>query len=191
MMILSIKKHGRFLLVFCSILLVLLGGYCLLQISPLNHAVSIVSQSISLKPIYAVDTEEKKIAISFDATWGTEHTVAILDILDKYKIKSTFFLVNIWLEDNPAMAREISNRGHEIGLHSVSHPKFTTLSTDDMRKELSGNAAKIKEVTGQNAVLFRPPYGDYNNSVIQTCQDLGYTPIQWTVELLDIRSKKN
>ena len=191
MIVISVKKCTRFLLLFFGFLLVLTGGYFLLQTTVLNHAVSMVSQTIGLKPIYSVETEKKEISISFDATWGTEYTETILDLLDQYEIKATFFLVNIWIEDNPAMAREIVERGHEIGLHSVSHPKFTTLSTEEMREELSGNAKKILDVTGFTATLFRAPYGDYNDSVIQTCQEMGYIPIQWSVDALDTKGIKN
>lgn len=185
MIYISTKKHARFLLLFFAFILVLSVGYFLLQAAPFNYAVSMVSQSIGLKPIYSVETEEKTIAISFDATWGAEHTEDILDILDKYEINTTFFLVNIWIEDNPAIAKEIADRGHEIGLHSVSHPKFTTLTTEEMKTELNDNAAKILEVTGQKATLFRPPYGDYNDTVIQVCQQLDYIPIQWSVDSMD------
>ncbi len=191
MIVISVKKHTRFLLLFFAFLVALAGSYFLLQTTVLNHAVSMVSQTIGLKPIYSVETEKKEISISFDATWGTEYTETILDLLDQYEIKATFFLVNIWIEDNPAMAQEIVERGHEIGLHSVSHPKFTTLSTEEMREELSGNAKKILDVTGYTATLFRAPYGDYNDNVIQTCQEMGYTPIQWSVDALDTKGIKS
>ena len=149
-----------------------------------NHLVSSVTQLARLIPIYKVDSSQQAISISFDASWGAEKTREILDILDKYNVKTTFFLVNIWLEDYPDMAREIVSRGHELGLHSVTHPHFTQISQKKMESELTENFVKIKEITGYEARLFRAPFGDYNNTVISTASSLGYICVQWSVEPL-------
>ncbi len=150
-----------------------------------NYLVSAVSQTVRLVPIYEVDTAEPQVAISFDASWGAEHTPDILDVLDKYNVKTTFFLVNIWLEDYPEMAQEIAKRGHEIGLHSATHPHFCSLSAEQMAEEIKSNFEKIKEITGQSPTLFRPPFGEYDNTVVETSQNLGYQPIQWSIDSLD------
>lgn len=150
-----------------------------------NHLISQVSKTVRLLPIYEVDTPYPQIAISFDASWGAEHTLEILDILDKHQVKTTFFLVNIWVEDYPDMTKEIAKRGHEIGLHSVTHPHFSQLSQENMEMELKNNFSLIKTTTGQAPILFRPPFGDYNNQVIKTSEALGYQPIQWSIDSLD------
>lgn len=147
--------------------------------------ITVVSGPNKLKPIYSVDITENKIAISFDACWGVERTESILDTLDKYNVKTTFFLVNIWLEDYPEKAREIAARGHEIGLHSTTHPRFTELSREQMRKELQENHDLIKKTTGYDPILFRPPFGDYNNTVVSVTREMGYYPIQWSIDSLD------
>ncbi|MDS1029765.1 polysaccharide deacetylase family protein [Bacillota bacterium LX-D] len=138
-----------------------------------------------LHPIYSVDTKEPKVAISFDASWGAERTPKILDILDKYKVKTTFFLVNIWLKEYPDKAQEIVKRGHEIGLHSTTHPDFKKLSEQQMEKELTANSEMIYKLTKFKPILFRPPFGSYNNTVITVAQRLGYHVIQWDVDSLD------
>jgi polysaccharide deacetylase family sporulation protein PdaB len=148
----------------------------------------LVSKNNKLVPIYKVATDEKKLAISFDACWGATRTDKLLDILDEYGIKTTFFLVNIWLEDYPENAKEIVARGHEIGMHSVSHPDFTKISADQIKKELLENQKMIKDITGFEANLFRPPFGAYNNQLIQICNELGIYPIQWSVDSLDWKS---
>ncbi|MGI6065942.1 MAG: polysaccharide deacetylase family protein [Bacillota bacterium] len=150
-----------------------------------NYLVSKVVKTVKLLPIYQVDVPEKKIAISFDATWGAEYTPKILDILDEHQVKTTFFLVNIWLDKYPDVAKMIAERGHEIGMHSTSHPHFTQLSEAQMEKELKDNYQMIESITGQKPVLFRPPYGDYNNNVIKTVDRLGFKTIQWSVDSLD------
>jgi len=154
----------------------------------LNDAKEIVSALAgkeALKPVYSVDTDEKKVAISFDACWGAERTDNILDILDENGVKATFFLVNIWLEDYPEKAKEVAQRGHEIGLHSTTHPHFTQLSPAQMKEELKKNKDMVKKVTGYDATVFRPPFGDYNNEVITTASDLGLTTVQWSIDSLD------
>lgn len=157
------------------------------QLTGSNYLISMVAKTIKLVPIYSVDTPEKKIAISFDATWGAEHTPAILDTLDKYNIKTTFFLVNIWLKKYPEVAKEISERGHELGLHSTTHPHFSSLSEGQIEGELKSNFQMIESITGQKPQLFRPPYGDYSNKVIKNVDRLGFKTIQWSVDSLDWR----
>ena len=136
-------------------------------------------------PIYSVETKEKKIAISFDCAWGNEHTKPILDILDQYNVKTTFFMVEFWAEKFPEDVLEISKRGHEIGNHSSTHPNMAKLSVEDVTKELKGSEDAIKQITGEKPTVFRPPFGAYNNNLIETCEANGYYVIQWDVDSLD------
>lgn len=136
-------------------------------------------------PIYFVETDEAKLGISFDAAWGCERTEKILAELKQYDVKATFFLTNIWLEDYPEMAKKIAADGHEIAMHSVSHPHMNSLSKEEMIQELQGNAQMIQEITGYEPVLFRFPFGEYNNQAIDVVQELGYYPIQWSIDSLD------
>ncbi len=136
-------------------------------------------------PIYSVETEHKTIAISFDAAYGDQYTPRILDILDEYNVKTTFFLVGFWVDKYGDVLEEIHRRGHEIGNHSTTHPQMSKLTVDEIKKELQTTSEKIKAVTGKAPILFRPPFGDYNNKVIETAQELGYYSIQWDVDSLD------
>lgn len=136
-------------------------------------------------PIYSVQTAEKKVAISFDAAWGDDKTMEILDNLDKYKVKATFFLVKFWAEKYPKDVAEIQKRGHEIGNHSATHPDMTGLTSEKIASELKDTSDVIQKITGQKTILFRPPYGAYDNHVIQTCESQGYKVIQWSVDSLD------
>ncbi|WP_353092558.1 polysaccharide deacetylase family protein [Tissierella praeacuta] len=136
-------------------------------------------------PIYSVEIPEKKIAISFDAAWGNEYTNSILDTLDKYNIKSTFFLVGFWADKYPDDVKEIAKRGHDIGNHSTTHPNMTELSPEKILEEINTTGAKIEELTGKKSILFRPPFGDYNDNLIRICRENGYYAIQWDVDSLD------
>lgn len=141
--------------------------------------------SIRSLPIYSVETEEKKVAISFDCAWGVEHTDKLLEIMKLNDIRCTFFAVQFWVERYPEYVRKIIDAGHEIGTHSRTHPYMSTLSKAQIQDELTTSSQAIEKLTGKKVTLFRPPYGDYNNTLIDTCAEMGISPIQWDVDSLD------
>lgn len=136
-------------------------------------------------PIYSVDTDEKKISISFDAAWGAEDFSKIMEILDKHNVKTTFFMTGEWVEKYPECVKTLVEKGHDLGNHSASHPDMTKLSKEKQREQILEVHNAVKELTGYEMELFRPPYGAYNNDVIRTCYEVGYYPIQWDVDSLD------
>ncbi|HPZ91480.1 MAG TPA: polysaccharide deacetylase family protein [Bacillota bacterium] len=140
-------------------------------------------------PIYCVARDDNKLAISFDAAWGTEYTGEILDILDEYNIKTTFFVVQFWVEKYPEVAREIIRRGHELGNHSSTHPEMGNLSPGAIQEEVMGAHRAIKEVTGYEPILFRPPFGHYSPAMLEVIEGMGYYVIQWDVDSLDWKER--
>ena len=136
-------------------------------------------------PIYCVATEENKVALSFDAAWGNEDTARILEILRKHKVHVTFFMTGGWVESYPEDVKAILADGHDLGNHSEHHYDMTQLSDADARKELQSVHNKVKELTGYEMFLFRPPYGAYDNHVVTCAKSLGYYSIQWDVDSLD------
>lgn len=136
-------------------------------------------------PIYCVDTEEKKIALSFDAAWGNEDTRQILEILEKHQVKVTFFMTGEWVSNFPEDVKAIYEAGHDLGNHSGTHPDMTTLSDSQKTEELMDVHNKVKELTGFDMFLFRPPFGAYDNQVITNAKENGYYTIQWDVDSLD------
>ncbi len=136
-------------------------------------------------PIYSVQTTENKISISFDAAWGADKTHEIMNICDAYNVKATFFLVGFWVEKYPEMVKEIYNRGFEIGIHSNTHPDMTSLTVSQIKEELETNIKLVEDLTGFRPKLFRPPYGYYNDTLIEICQSLNLSCIEWSVDSLD------
>lgn len=136
-------------------------------------------------PVYNVDTEEKVLSISFDAAWGSANTEELLNILDRYEARTTFFLVGFWAEKYPELVAEIVARGHEIGNHSATHPHMSQLSAAQIREELRKTSDLVKSITGQPTTLFRPPYGEYNDLVVRVSREEGYECVQWNVDSLD------
>jgi len=136
-------------------------------------------------PIYCVETEEKKVAISFDAAWGAEDFHKIIEILDKHNVKTTFFMTGEWVEKYPECVKLLVGKGHDLGNHSATHPDMTKLSKSQQKEQILKVHNAVKELTGYEMELFRPPYGAYNNDVIRTCYEMDYFPIQWDVDSLD------
>ena len=136
-------------------------------------------------PIYCVECEEKKIAISFDAAWGNDDTETLINILAEYNVPATFFVVGAWVDKYPESVKQLHDAGHKIGNHSNSHPYMTKLSEKQMIAELTACNDKIKSVTGEEPILFRAPYGDYNNATIKATESIGMYTIQWDVDSLD------
>ncbi|MCX4351619.1 MAG: polysaccharide deacetylase family protein [Lachnospiraceae bacterium] len=136
-------------------------------------------------PIYCVDTDEKKIALSFDAAWGNEDTAKILEILKKHDVHVTFFMTGGWVENYPDDVKAILAAGHDLGNHSENHKNMSQLSDEEKKEELMKVHTRVQELTGYDMFLFRPPYGDYDNAVVNVAKDCGYFTIQWDVDSLD------
>ena len=136
-------------------------------------------------PIYSVETQEKKIAISFDCAWGVEKTDGLLDCMAEYGVKCTFFMTQFWAEKYPDYVKKIYDAGHDLGTHSATHSYMSKLTESEIEKELETSSAAIEKVTGKKVILFRPPYGDYNDRLIEMCEKGGFYPIQWDVDSLD------
>lgn len=136
-------------------------------------------------PIYCVQTDTPRVALSFDAAWGNEDTAELLSILDKYQVKSTFFMTGGWVESYPEDVKAIAEAGHDLGNHSENHKQMSQISLAECKDEIQKVHDKVKELTGQDMILFRPPYGDYNDTLISAANSLGYHVIQWDVDSLD------
>ena len=116
-------------------------------------------------PVYCVQRDYKVCSLTFDAAWGNEDTQELIDILDQYNVKATFFVVGDWVEKYPESVKALSDAGHEVMSHSNHHDHFNTLSAQE--------------------IIFRPPYGEYDDHVISTVRGMGIQPIQWDVDSLD------
>lgn len=136
-------------------------------------------------PIYCVQTDEPKIALTFDAAWGNEDTRQIMEVLKKHDVKVTFFMTGGWVSSYPDDVKYILSEGHDLGNHSENHKNMSQLSDSEREKELMSVHNKVKELTGYEMFLFRPPYGDYNNEVVKNAEKCGYYTIQWDVDSLD------
>ncbi len=124
-------------------------------------------------------------SLTFDAAWGNEDTRQLIDILGRYGVKATFFVVGDWVEKYPESVRELHEAGHEVMNHSDTHAHLPRLTAQQIADDLNACNDKIEAVTGVRPTLMRPPYGDYDDNAIRTIRAMGMEPIQWDVDSLD------
>ena len=135
-------------------------------------------------PIYCVERQDKKVALTFDAAWGNEDTQQLIDILGEHNAKATFFVVGNWADDYPEAMQAIADAGHEIMNHSNAHDHYNSLSAAEITKDITVCNEKIMALTGVMPRLIRCPFGEYDDHVINAIRAMGMEPVQWDVEVV-------
>ena len=156
-----------------------------------NYELEVFAGLMKELPVYSVDRSDKKIALTIDAAWQDDKTPFILSTLEKYGVPATFFLCGFWVEQYPDMVRKIAEAGHEIGNHSMTHPHMSKLTQSQIIDELNAFEACADPIIGKRTVLFRAPYGEYNDNVIKTLHEQGYEVIQWNIDTIDWREERS
>lgn len=163
----------------------LIGMSIIISIIQSNKTDYVFNTKAKKVPIYCVDTKDRKVALSFDVSWGNDNTSKILNILKKNNTEATFFLVGGWIDSNSDVVREIYKSGNEIANHSNMHPDMTKISQSRIIEEIAVTDSKIRKLTGQGTTLFRCPSGIYNDKVIETVESSGHYCIQWSIDSID------
>lgn len=138
-----------------------------------------------LVPVYSVETEEKVVALTFDAAWGADKTRGIIELIEKYDADGTFFLVGFWIDKYPEETKLIAEKGLEIGNHSNNHLHMSKLQNDEIKKEIESVNVRLQELTGKTPKYFRPPFGEYDNKLLENVAALDMVGVQWSVDSLD------
>lgn len=185
MHVILIRKSFLKKILLCTVILVL--AICILII--FGKSVQKTWMHSRTLPIYSVNTDEKKIAITFDTSWGYDNTKKILDVLSSKNVKATFFVIGKWADSYPDDLKEIASRGNEIGNHSDSHKNYTTLSKNQIIQDINTADAKIMRIAGIQPVLFRFPSGSYDEKSVNVVNGTKHTPIQWDVDSIDWKNK--
>jgi len=130
------------------------------------------------------DTSSKRVALTFDDGDPLDKVQPLLDLLAANNIRATFFWNGMYAAAYPDSVLAVSEAGHEIGNHTYTHSDLTTLSYDDIQSELQDTEAIISSITGKTTKpVFRPPYGSYDDSVLQAAGDDGYPlTINWSID---------
>lgn len=174
------RLRGLGLVCLCSLLF-----FCGAYVANQNSVT--VSSTVNGRelPIYCVQTDKKQAALTFDAAWGNDDTQTILKILEKYNVHATFFMTGGWVENYPEDVKRIAEAGHDLGNHSQNHKNMSDLTKSEIQEEIQQVHEKVQKLTGIEMNLFRAPYGDYDNELIEAVKMSGYLPIQWDVDSED------
>lgn len=138
-------------------------------------------------PVYSVDVQgdDKVIALTFDAAWGADKTQGILDIMQEYDAKGTFFLVGFWIDKFEEETKAIAKAGFDIGNHSKNHLNMPKLSEDNIKDEIDYVNERVEQLTGIRPTYFRAPYGDYDNKLMTVLEEENMVGVQWSIDSLD------
>ena len=168
---------------FLGIICILLG--LLLFIFALVGKTTSASATNKKLPIYSVETDDKKIAITFDAAWTNQDTDDIIKILKKHNATATFFIVGDWAEKFPESVKAFYDAGHTIANHSDTHKAFSKCTREEIKEEIVNCNKKLEKITGEKVSLLRAPSGDYTNESLEVTESLGMYMIQWDNDSLD------
>lgn len=170
-----------------QILLLILFAFIVLVSGAILLTSEIVSASSPTRqlPIYAVATDEKKIAITFDAAWTNQDTDELIEILGKHNAKATFFIVGDWAKNFPESVKAFYDAGHTVANHSDTHKAFSKCSKQEIKEEIVNCNEKLEGIIGEKVTLLRAPSGDYTNQSIEVANSLKMYTIQWDVDSLD------
>ena len=174
------QKYGK---IFSALGLVLAVVMIFLAVN--SPAIVGASASERKLPVYWVQRDDKVVALSFDAAWGNEDTQQLIDILNKYQINTTFFVVGDWVDKYPESVKALADNGNEVMNHSLNHAHFSSLSSDEIVADITACNEKIAAITGVTPTLFRCPYGEYDDHVVSAVTGMGMTAVQWNIDSLD------
>lgn len=178
------QKITSYLIAFSTVAILLSGATLFIQ---KEDTIQTSTKPGKLLPIYSVETEEKKISLTINCAWNADDIDRILDTLSKYKVHVTFFMVGDWVDRFPDAVKKIAEAGHEIGNHSNTHPHVNQMTFEKNEQQIKECADKIEKLTGTRSVLYRGPYGEYNDIVIKAAESQNHRTIQWSLDTLDYK----
>ncbi len=163
------------------LVLALVGTVCFL---PSAKSVSGVEGEV-----YYKGTSKDGVSLMFNVYWGTEEVYGILDVLDEYEAKATFFIGGSWADDNTDCVKEIAVRGHELGSHGYFHRDHDKLDFAGNVQEIKASCDFILAASGVQITLFAPPSGAYNDDTVKAAESLGLRTVMWSKDTIDWRDK--
>ncbi|WP_342600017.1 polysaccharide deacetylase family protein [Psychrobacillus sp. FSL H8-0483] len=128
--------------------------------------------------LWGIKTDEKVIALTFDDGPHITYTTQILDLLEQYDAKATFFVIGERAEKYQDLIYQMAHDGHEIANHTYTHP--LKITPGKLEEELKKTNEIIHDITGTYPIFYRPVGGSYNDRIINTAIDNGYKVIMWS-----------
>lgn len=156
--------------------------------NPKEPTLPVAANTTKQLPVYSVDTTENKVALTINCAWNADDIDSILETLAKHNCKITFFVVGDWVTKYPEAVKKIHDAGHELGNHSDSHPHVNNMTLEDNISQIKKCSDKVESITGTKTTLYRGPYGEYNDTVIQAAKNANHLTIQWSIDSLDYKA---
>ena len=177
----------KFKNIFCNIVIVLML-FIFYSATYLGGTLKVFSTN-NINPIYNGNTDKNDISLMINVYWGTEYIDEILDIFEKYKVKTTFFVGGYWVDKNPEVLLKIYNYGHEIANHGYFHKDHKNLTREQNQQEILKTHELVKRYIKKEMNLFAPPSGSFSNTTLEVAYQMGYKTIMWTKDTIDWRDK--
>lgn len=136
---------------------------------------------------YNGNTDSDMVSLMFNVYQGSEYVLDIMDTLDEYGARATFFVGGSWVDDNTEILRAIASRGHEIGNHGYFHKDHDKLNAAENRQEIYLCGELVRALTDVRVELFAPPSGAYSRTTVEVAEELGYKVIMWSKDTIDWR----
>lgn len=138
-----------------------------------------------LDPIYQGNSGEKAVAIAVNVDWGEEYIPQMLKSFKEKQAEVTFFVSGKWAEKNPELLKEMKAAGHSIQNHGYKHLHFNNISAEEASKQIKKAEEIINKTVGEKPRFFAPPYGEYNQQLLDVVAALDYELIMWSIDTID------
>ncbi len=142
-----------------------------------------------INAIYNGNRDKKQVSLMFNVYENTEVVNSIVDTLNSFNLKATFFVGGCWADDNTNALNKIISSGHEIANHGYFHKDHAKLSYEKNREEIYLTEKIVQALCGVKTTLFAPPSGSFSSSTLEASYDLGYSVIMWSKDTIDWRDK--
>jgi probable sporulation protein (polysaccharide deacetylase family) len=137
------------------------------------------------KPIYQGSSARKWVSVTINVDWGEEYLPGMLDYFKKQKVRATFFVTGRWAEEHPQLLRRIASSGCDLGNHGYEHAHVNQLTLGQNIDEINKTNKIIYAATGKKTKFFAPPYGEFNQIVLDAAERTGQQTTLWTVDTVD------
>ncbi len=151
--------------------------------------VMVFSTSDGPQAFYRAEIDDKRVALTFNISWGEHRVEPILDILEEKKVEhATFFISASWAERYPELVKAITEKGHSIGSHGYQYKNYTGWDDDSVRKDMNRSKQILTKLTGEKPTLLRPPNGLFDKRILTMAEATGYSIIHWSVDSKDYQN---
>jgi peptidoglycan-N-acetylglucosamine deacetylase len=149
---------------------------------------SLAPESQLFGPTIVAGHDAAEFALTFDDGPNDPWTGRLLDVLARFQVPATFFLIGKYVRERPDLVRELRKAGHVIGNHTMTHPWLAVQSAARIREELAACNAALEDAVGEKVRFFRPPHGSRRPEVLRAGAELGLTAVMWNAMGFDWRA---